>query len=180
MPGVDCLEYTDRRRDGVVRVMAHCRPSTPRRGWAYLSRVLNAVSRHADVEIVTYDEDPIDLWVSNHKHLGRVSPSELAIEMGRADIFVEGSDIQGFGMQALEAMACGCALVCRSNRGIDTFGVHGYDCMIVDDEEKAIKMINVLIKSEKLRTVIGDNAQNTASSITWDFAANEWAKLLKG
>lgn len=179
MPGVDCLEYTDRHvDDGIIRVMAHCRPSTPRRGWSFLVKVLNAISKHRDVEIITYDEDPIDLWVSRHRHLGRVLPSELAIEMSRVDIFIEGSDIQGFGMQALEAMACGCALVCRPNRGIDTFGTHQHDCMIVDDEQGAVEMVLALIDSKMTRKTLGRNAQNTALGLDWKYAVNAWIKLI--
>jgi glycosyltransferase involved in cell wall biosynthesis len=181
-PGVDALMF----RPGPsswgdrVTVMAHCRPKTPRRGWAFIEAVMRRVAMSREVRFVTYDET-VDCRVPHHVQLGRLSPSNLSREMSRADIFIEGSEVQGFGMQALEAMASGLALVCTDNLGIDTFGTSMHDCVIIPhgDVERAAAVICRLVDERLEREQLGDNGRAVACDFSWDNIGGLWDEYLK-
>lgn len=179
--GVDSLRFHPGDKGTLPRVMAHCRPSTPRRGWTFIRDVLNVVSGAVEAEIVTYDEDPEGLNVRRHGHLGRVGPDELSRHMSRAHVFFEGSERQGFGMQALEAMACGCALVCSDNYGIRTFGTGGKDCVVVPhgDVGRAAATVKKLVEDAGQREILGRNARTTAEKLDWSCIARGWDEYLR-
>jgi len=181
--GVDTARFIPRERCAErVRIMSHSRPSTPRRGWPFIRDVLNRAARSVDFEFVTYDEDPVGIEVPNHTHLGKVSPDVLASHMGRADIFFEGSEFQGWGMQSLEAMSCGCALVSTDNEGIHEFATAGYDCVVVQHGEviPAAAVLCHLIANAAERQILQGRAR--AGSITFDWSAicHSWDEYLRG
>ena len=130
---------------------------------------------------MTYDEDP-EFVHPFHTHLGSISQAEVASTMRASDIFIEGSEVQGFGMQALEAMASGMALVCSDNMGIDTFGTSGYDCMIIpyEDVDMAVAVICRFVDNPKERKKFGQNAMATAAEFSWEVIGREWDRYLKG
>jgi len=183
-PGVDSLMFRPGLRkwtDGVVTVMAHCRPKTPRRGWAFIKAVMRRVAMTHAVRFVTYDEVVDDCNIPNHTQLGRLSPDMLSREMARANIFIEGSDVQGFGMQALEAMACGLALVCTDNLGIDSFGTSMHDCVVVPhgDVARAAAIVCRLIDSADDRETLATRARETAIAFDWSAIGIAWANYLE-
>ena len=180
--GVDTKVFYpgDKSRDR-VRVMAHCRPSTPRRGWDVISKaVVELKRRHgAAVEVVVYDQPSGNVPVD--KNLGKVSSAELARWMRSAHVFLEGSHFQGWGMQALEAMASGCALVSTANRGIDNFGTHGHDCVIVPPGvvEPMVSAASLLVSNPEERTRLAANARETAEYFDWNNIRDEWDHVLR-
>jgi glycosyltransferase involved in cell wall biosynthesis len=163
------------------RIMAHCRPSTPRRGWEFVRDVFNTVGGGADAEFVVYDEEPEGLMVRYAGNLGRVSPEELSRHMSRAHIFLEGSERQGFGMPALEAMSCGCAVVAADNYGIHTYGTSGKDCVVVPhgDVKRAAAVILRLLEHDEERRQLAENARKTALGYDWHDIAGRWDRLLR-
>lgn len=184
-PGVDPFMFRPSSKlDGwnpVVTVMAHCRPKTPRRGWAFIEAVMRRVCMSHNVRFVTYDEVVDECRVPNHVQLGRLSPDQLSRAMAQADIFLEGSDVQGFGMQALEAMATGLAVVCTDNMGIDTFGTSMHDCVVVshDDVERAAAIICRLADKKAERKHLGHNARKVGLDFSWSRIGELWADYLK-
>lgn len=180
--GVDTLMFhPSKLPNDRIRIMAHSRPSTPRRGWPFIAEVMNRLAGYAIFEFVTYDEEPENLRLPWHGHLGRVSPRELAREMSHTHIFFEGSEIQGWGMQALEAMASGCALVCTDNLGIHNFGTSGHDCIIIphDDVKRTVAVLLRLVEKNKERSTIAANARETAKNFDWSTVGFEWDAYLK-
>lgn len=181
--GVDTLRFHPGPREGALpRVMAHCRPSTPRRGWPFVRDVLNRAWRSAEFEVVTYDEKPEGLEVGHHTHLGRVSPDELAFHMGRSDVFFEGSEFQGWGMQALEAMSCGCALVSTDNEGVHEFATAGWDCALVPhgQVELAAAVVCHLVGHPAERESMQDRARKSALAFDWQAVCHAWDEHLRG
>ena len=179
--GVDPLVFYPREKppDRIV-VMAHCRPSTPRRGWDVLARVLAGLKASFGdaVRTVVYDQKPVGIRVD--ESMGRVSPHELARRMGEAHLFLEGSRFQGWGMQALEAMSCGCALVSTENRGIDNYGTDGYDCVVVPPHspEAMLGAASALVRDAGLRAGIGHCARETAKRFDWSVVGEAWHGFL--
>ena len=179
--GVDPLVFYPRERGEKVRVMSHCRPSTPRRGWDFLAQVFTQLKIRygSDVELAVYDQDPGPCPVD--VNLGQLSPDQLAREMGRADIFLEGSKYQGWGMSGLEAMASGACLVTTDNMGIDNYGTDEHDCLIVShgDVDGMLEAASGLIDSRSDRSFLQDAGRETAELFDWRYIGQEWDRWLR-
>ena len=55
---------------------------------------------------------------------------EMAAFYGRCDLFVFSSRGEGFGLPAVEAMACGCALITTDSGGVRQFARDGENCLM--------------------------------------------------
>jgi glycosyltransferase involved in cell wall biosynthesis len=183
--GVDPLMFRPSGpRADLPTVMAHCRPSTPRRGWPFIARVLERVAAvNQRAQFVIYDEAPEGLgsWAAERvRCLGKLSPAGVAEAMRRAHVFIEGSTLQGWGMQALEAMASGCALVSTANRGIDNYGTQGRDCVVVPhgDVERAAAVVCRLLDNEPERAKLAAAAVRTAARFDWQAVVDGWEEWL--
>jgi glycosyltransferase involved in cell wall biosynthesis len=68
-----------------------------------------------------------------------------------AQVFVCASDFEGFGLPALEAMACGCAVVSTQNGGVPAFAGDAAVYVERGDSEKLIATVNDLLDDSSLR-----------------------------
>jgi glycosyltransferase involved in cell wall biosynthesis len=161
-------------------VMAHCRPSTPRRGWDFIKNVVELAASEESFIFLTYDQEPPEPVAANHVHLGRIAPHRVAAEMAKVDVFFEGSVFQGFGMQALEAMASGLALLSTSNRGVDAYGTPMHDCVMVPygNVQLASKMLVKILRSEAERYLLGSRARVAAQKFDWSKVVDAWMAYL--
>jgi len=77
----------------------------------------------------------------------------LAELYSKADVFIDGSDYQGFGRTALEAMACGAACVVTNVGGVTEYAVDGYNCLTVPPREPGLFFDAILkiLKSSELK-----------------------------
>jgi len=179
--GVDTNMFYPEEKKESLNVLVHCRPSTPRRGWKFISEVLKKVQAvKSDFTITTYDQPPVGLSGCDHK--GQVTSQELAKLMRQASVFFEGSKYQGWGMQALEAMSTGLALVSTLNQGIDNYGTDGYDfCgVLYGDVEGAAKTVLDFLNDADARKWYGLNARASAENFDWKYIGDEWNRYLKG
>jgi len=89
-------------------------------------------------------------WVAA---LGPLSPVELVDWYNRCAVFVLPSLYEGFGLPALEAMACGAAVVCTYNGGVADFAVDGRDAVLVEPGSvlEIVTAVEQLLASEQHR-----------------------------
>lgn len=71
--------------------------------------------------------------------------TQIADQFRRAQIFVDASLHEGFGLMPLEAMACGCAVVCSSSGGISDFVEHSYNGMLVEKVNRPDEYVEEII-----------------------------------
>lgn len=102
------------------------------------------------------------------KLLGYVPRSTLPALYGGADLFLQLSWHEGFGLPPLEAMACGTATVV-SNRGALP-EVSGPGALVVDPEDPpaAAAAIAVLLADEGARRELAARGQAHAARFTWE------------
>ncbi|TSC72662.1 MAG: hypothetical protein G01um101438_379 [Parcubacteria group bacterium Gr01-1014_38] len=83
----------------------------------------------------------------------------------RATVFVQTSRHEGFGLPILEAMACGCPVVCTSADGNVDFCRDGYNCLIVpqDDAAALVRMLEVLLRDKRLQEKLRQGGYETVS-----------------
>ncbi|TCT22874.1 glycosyltransferase [Thiobaca trueperi] len=129
----------DRRFAPVLVAMA--RPETPRRGYDLLIATLALVyRRHPLIHIRLFGSKTLgdaDLPFPCER-LGVVDPPALRAIYRDADLFIDTSDFQGFGLAPLEAMALGCACVLTDSGGIAEYAQHGVNALIAPHDPTAL------------------------------------------
>ena len=180
--GVDTdLFYPRQRKDKTPTVLFFCRPETPRRGADLVGRVCTELaSRFPDVRLISYGGTVAD-YPATVGQLGTIPQEKVAELYSQADVFLEASHTQGFGLQGLEAMAAGCALVSTKNRGIDNYGRDGENCLLVNigDESASVSAIMELIQNSGKREQLVSAGYDTAREFDWWSIADKWDAELR-
>lgn len=167
-----------------IRVMAMARPETPRRGFSDLMKALLLVyEQDRSVEICLFGSNNLGSHQIPfpYRDLGIISPERLRDEYGKSHIFVDASLFQGFGLAALEAMACGCACVVTDSGGVSEYAICDENALMVEpgDCEGLANQILRLIRDEGLRSKIADRGYRTAQRFSNHNVADNLLMLLK-
>ena len=152
------------------------RPSTPRRGARRIHEVFSHIRTNHPGRVVleTFGEDT-SIGDFNY---GSISQDEVARRMREADIVLEPSDFQGFGLPGLEAMASGAALCSTDNKGIHEYGISESNCLISTTDEEYIENVDRLILDEQLRARLRQAGRDTAVRFDWEKIIDIWATIL--
>jgi len=157
-PSIDHQVYRPQAKnfDGKVVISAMIRPKTPRRGadrtMRLLSKIAGATAGEVSIQVFgCLDKDKSfqklqrDFEFTNH---GVLTRPEVAALLAGSDIFVDLSDYQAFGRTALEAMACGCAVMVPVHGGADEYAINDVNALVVDtfNEEECRQRLDALIK----------------------------------
>ncbi len=157
----------------IPRILAMIRPYSAHRSARLTLDVLRHVQQHyaSHCEIVTFgtgadDPDFLALPIQfPFQHLGRLTPAQLANVMSEVDIFVDFSTYQAMGLTALEAMACGVAVIIPQAGGASSFATHMHNALMVDtcDQAACIAALSQLIDDSTLRQQLAQHAQHDAA-----------------
>lgn len=84
---------------------------------------------------------------------GVLSQKQVARLLNEVDVFVDFSSHQAMGLTAMEAMACGAAVIVPLAGGAETFAVHGMNSLVVDtnSQEDCAQALHRLVEDEGLR-----------------------------
>lgn len=115
-----------------------------------------------------------------------LSQSELAAEYRKAEIFVVGSPIDGFGFPGLEALASGVPLVTTDNGGCREYAIHEETALIVppdDHEAMAAAIARLRADPELCGRLVENGLRAVRERFSWDNATDgfetELRKLLQ-
>jgi glycosyltransferase involved in cell wall biosynthesis len=102
-------------------------------------------------------------------HLRSPSQDTLARQVySEASIFLQPSLREGFGMCAVESMACGCALVTTSNGGSDDYAIDGETALVCGgDATQMEEAMGRLVLDDGLRTRIATNGARFVERFRW-------------
>jgi GT2 family glycosyltransferase/glycosyltransferase involved in cell wall biosynthesis len=149
-------------------VLAMARPGTPRRAYKYVISALHQVKRERpDAEIILFgDYLQKKSVLFDFTDAGVITDQNRLAELySKTDVFLDGSDYQGFGRTALEAMACGAACVVTNVGGVTEYAVDGYNCLTVPPREPGLfsdAILRILKDSElKAKLISGGFATVT-------------------
>jgi glycosyltransferase involved in cell wall biosynthesis len=158
-----------------VRIAAMIRPSSPRRQPELTIEVLGRVrqSRGDRVEIVLFGEthNPDRTRVAAgfpHRHLGMLDGAGLVDLFSSAHVFADFSEYQAMGLTALEAMACGAAVLVPRKGGASSFAADGVNALVVDtaNADACESALLGLVDDPALAGRLGDRALLDAASFT--------------
>jgi len=150
-------EYPDRP----IRIAAMVRPSSPRRSPKLTMEVLREVSQKYknNIEIIIFGCDSKDPAFTTlprdfpFYNAGVLTREQLAFLLNEIDIFVDFSKYQAMGLTAMEAMACGVAVIVPSKGGARSFAKNEKNSLVVDTSarEACVAALERLIVDDDLR-----------------------------
>ena len=119
----------------------------------------------------TEPADPLPDWIDYRR-----SPSQTALVedvYNGSRVFLMPSVEEGFGLPALEAMACGAALVATDNGGSAEYAVHGQTALVAPAKDPAALADHVvrLLRDDGLRIELATAGRDLAQTFTWDASA---------
>ena len=141
-------------------ILAMARPGTPRRGFEPTIEALSLVKKVLpECKIILFGDRFLaykDIPFQFRDEGIVLNQNRLAELYSEADVFLDGSDFQGFGRCALEAMACGTAGVLTGVGGVSEYGIHGKNAIIVPPKspEKFTEAIIGVLKNATLKQKI--------------------------
>lgn len=164
-----------------VHVTAMIRPSSPRRQPELTLRVCDRLHQRfgSSVELTFFGVDPRDPELRRmprafpHRHLGIVSDERLAELFNETHVFADLSSYQAMGLTAMEAMACGAAVVVPKAGGASTFAVDGRNALVVDTLrfEACLEAVGRLVDDPGLAARLGAEARRDMEAFRPERAA---------
>jgi glycosyltransferase involved in cell wall biosynthesis len=154
--------------------------SGPRRGIdtavAALERV-QTLEREVTCLVAGHTEDELPDWVVRR---ATDSDEQLAEFYREVAVFILPSRVEGLGLPALEAMACGSAVVVTDNGGSNDYARHGENCLVVpvDDSVAMGDAVLGLLRDDALRSRIATAGTETAATYTWERATDALETVL--
>jgi glycosyltransferase involved in cell wall biosynthesis len=151
-----------------LRVSAMIRPETPYRAPKLTMEVLRDTARKhgSAVEVVLFGAEPDDLAFRElprdfpWRSAGVLDPRRVARLMSDVDVFVDFSSHQAMGLTALEAMACGAAVIVSGHGGAWTYARDQENCLVVDasSADACRAALDRLVEDAELRKRLGRSA----------------------
>jgi len=151
-------------------VIAMARPGTPRRGFKSTIEALALVKEAMpSIYIILFGARDLDdaAIPFDFRNEGVVSDHDhLACLYSEADVFLDGSDFQGFGRCGLEAMACGTACVLTGVGGVGEYARDGENALVVPPQSPEIfaEAILRVLKDASLRNRLIDGGRATVEA----------------
>ncbi len=110
---------------------------------------------------------------------GYLPDEELVMLLNRAAVLALPSFMEGFGLPAVEAAACGCPVVATTASPLpDLLGGGGLFCD-PQDEAGFEKSLRQVLDSQELRQQMGQAGIKAAAALTWESAARQMQALLQ-
>jgi glycosyltransferase involved in cell wall biosynthesis len=105
--------------------------------------------------------------------------SEVAQDiLAAASVYLQPSTQEGFGLCALEAMACGCALVTTDNGGSEDYAVDGETAVVCETEPGAMaEAVVSLLHDDARRVRLATEGAERAKGFTWSAGAERLRAL---
>jgi glycosyltransferase involved in cell wall biosynthesis len=115
----------------------------------------------------------------NPRFLGPLDPSELAAVMARASIYALPARYEPFGLSALEAALCGCALVLGDIESLREIWGDAAVFVAPDDHDELAVAINRLIEQPNRRAALADSARRRAAHFSPQRLADEYLAVYR-
>ncbi|WP_309215828.1 glycosyltransferase family 4 protein [Lacticaseibacillus rhamnosus] len=117
------------------------------------------------------------------KYYQHASPNTLREKVyNKSSVFLSTSNDEGWGLTAMEAMACGAALISTRNGGVLDFAKNGESALLtpVNDSRKMAEQIRRLLRDNALRNTIARNGHMAVQGFSFEKSAHKFELVLMG
>lgn len=114
------------------------------------------------------------------RYLGRVSDRELAILYGAAQVMVCPSLYEGFGLPVLEAMVCGCPVVCSWSSSLPEVGGSAARYFRPRDADGLARQLGGVLADERHLAEMRARGLEQAATFSFSRAAEQLLDVLHG
>ena len=92
---------------------------------------------------------------------------------GRCQVFLQSSRREGFGFTAIEAMACGAALVTTDNGGSRDYAIDGETALVAPphDVDAMASLVVSLLRDDVRRSEVAQAGERHVRKFDWDIGA---------
>lgn len=156
--------------------------SSDYKGPQYAIMVINELyHRYKDliVNVISTEKKPSNLPECCRFYRG-ISAEKIADINNTAQVFMCTSIEEGFGLPGLEAMACGCALVSSSYKGVFEYAVDGVNALLspTKDVKSMVDNIVNLFENDEVRIRISQNGIETGREKSLELSAKKFESIL--
>jgi glycosyltransferase involved in cell wall biosynthesis len=154
----------------------------PQKGWAVGRMALEELrERRPDLRAAAFGSvapHRIPPWVDYHEALDHEGLAERVYNATK--VFVQSSYVEGFGLTAVEAMACGAALVTTDNGGAGDYAFHDETALVVPPAEPTAvaDAVDALLADDARRIRVAEAGERFVRSFTWERGADELERRL--
>lgn len=184
--GLDCAQFRitrpiRERRSPRVGMLAH--PLEIKGTSDGLRAIAIVKEKLPQLEAVFFGTQPRDAslppWI---EYVHRPTPGKLVDLYNSCQVFLHPSRLEGWGLPAAEAMACGCALAAAHNEGVEEFAVAGENALLapIKAPEKLAEQLWRLLIDEKLRIRLAETGHRQIQRFDWDRAVERMESILRG
>lgn len=169
-PGIDLSIFKplglERRRDVVLSIGR----SHPLKNIDFLLRAFPRLRSKASLHLFGI-EPSIGRGLTS-RYVVNPSDNGIAELYNQATVFMLPSRHEGYALPILEAMACGCPVICTNANGNMDFCRDGENCLIVphDDDARLAETLDLLLDNPQLQETLRAGGLATARQYTWDRA----------
>lgn len=131
------------------------------------------------VSVISIEAKPSNL-PKQCKYYHSISPKKIAEINNKTQVFICTTVEEGFGLPGLEAMACGCAVVSTSYRGVHEYAMNGYNALLspVKNVDAIVNNVVQLFENDALRKKICKNGIKTGKEKSLFNSAKQFEKIL--
>ncbi len=104
---------------------------------------------------------------------------DIVSEYNKADIFVFPSKYEGFGLPVLEAMACGCPVICSSATSLPEVGGESVLYFNPDKPEELAGAIERVLYDTALRNTLIQSGLKRSKDFSWDNVAQKTTEVYR-
>jgi glycosyltransferase involved in cell wall biosynthesis len=147
----------------------------PAKGWPVARAALDEVRRQVpDLRVAVFGtsvpDEPLPAWMT----FVHDPPQDVLVRSiyNQSRVYLQASDHEGFGFTAVEAMACGCALVTTDNGGSDDYAIPDETALLAaprDAAGLAAQMVR-LLRDDAERRRIAELGRRFVARFDWDRA----------
>ena len=146
------------------------------KGWATGLETLRRLhEQHPDLRSVVFGmRHPPDALPDGTTFVGAPTHEQLVDQVyNAAKVFVQASEVEGFGYTPVEAMACGAALVTTDNGGSRDYGLDGETALVAPTNDPAglTQRVSRLLADDALRIRLADAGRHHVQGFDWDRSA---------
>ncbi|MCQ5146276.1 glycosyltransferase family 4 protein [Enterocloster bolteae] len=114
------------------------------------------------------------------KFIKDASQSQTVELYNKISVFMCSTINEGYGLTAMEAMACGAAVASTDYEGIHEYGVDGVNCLLspLCDVEAMAQNVSKLFDEDELRFRISKQGRESLISFDWKVAFDKFMKTI--